>query len=64
MDDVLLLICQLEFKITPRHCPKPLAKPPPMQKAGDDGNVELQYHIRALGNSFVRIAIKPLNSSW
>ena len=29
----------------------------PMQKAGDDGTLELQYHIRALGNSVVRIDV-------
>lgn len=30
----------------------------PMQKAGDDGTLELQYHIRALGNSIVRIDLR------
>lgn len=29
----------------------------PMQKAGDDGTLELQYHIVALGNSIVRINV-------
>jgi AP-3 complex subunit delta-1 len=35
----------------------------PMQKAGDDGNVELQYHIRALGNSIVRMELTFVNQT-
>jgi AP-3 complex subunit delta-1 len=45
--------------------PLPKASQPafdvPMQKAGDDGTLELQYHIRALGNAIVRIDLKFLS---